>query len=1278
MTTIDGLYWDYHWPLSLKHLIDAHIKRHSASPNTPALTEIPASREWFSQPRAVSDATTEVVSINFKLPFSLSEITFEALRRSMRVEVWYQDRLNNWRPALDKNRIPISITISPSAQSNWYKHHATLYPIVARSVQIRCTRVPSPQVDSTPYVVGIRNTLLRRNVYDRNDGRMPFEDELDPIGNVVSKYIRDWDSTRAIDDKPLTYWKSAPQPDPMAVVSLYLDLRDAAGDPQFVSALAIDPVYTNQTLNVYYSNDETVGTRKLSPITLVSDTDTNTDWRAGRGRWSTANSSEYTLPFKIGPLIGESLWFGIEWTPDFNAEDAPASNPVLLQVTPDAPEDDQFWPEIIYDSGAGQITLLLTDGTVDKKYSVEISPTVVSGESLRIVIGWKYDPDTLYISVKNQSGNDVGHLVDTSPDLPRQITVDGTISMKDFRGLLTRHLIKLEDYAVGAAAFQANPGVYVAPDPVIPDDQGRIPSTTLDNAVYAADWTIQEHGNGGTDDTFYTHKTWTPIWRDYLTYKGRLYFPQSISMKYVKLEFTGLTEEPYPVYDSGIKTTYNTYPIEVQQLAIQKHPGLLGIGAGLLQLGGQVALGAVGIGNVNWLNPQSVRNAVDTIFGQTVMPITVTTGAPITYSELPASPTSTTIDSYRVETANPWVYKRDSLDPQRLAGYTLSGLIADQIQTVRYTHNAVSDALADAFTPLVNFVKNPTAVPVQGQDWWLFPGGGLALPSVIMNGLTAATQVILGRKPTTETRLRFTTESIHRYDTKTVTRDAALAYFAGIREVRALSTTYIDEQDPPTFDFSSYEPLQWAQSNIKQLDTGPITTGGSVYRIENHAFDAPVYSSGTTGPLMPHWEYDPEQWSRDATRGRWKWGSATVEANGTEQPIRSTDPIDVTPEKPIEISCWAWWEDVVANNNEDGLVLGVTTYQDGVPIADVPVDTIVFSDWSAHASSDGEWVRMTGTWNPPAGIDQARIRAWTTEDATDGRFWIDTVTVADADDTLATAYREFITTSTFSRVDCRFSDSGLVRSDAMWARADPLATNIDNLVLAYYVTFIPDPEYISGMWSSDITTWADEITTWGSEQSLVAINVDANRIFDGRRVLRIARAEGAGEAGIKITQQTNFVADALARLCVVFYKPRNNNNSITLRLRRLSDGVYVHEETVNEPPVGYWYTHQGEFFEVPDDAEGDQVYTLEITTVGDAEDELFINDAYTDLALIRYFARLGGVGAFMHDITPLRYSDAGIAQVSATEPVNEFSVTTTILSPKAYAYSCSLAPLYLK
>jgi hypothetical protein len=111
-------------------------------------------------------------------------------------------------------------------------------------------------------------------------------------------------------------------------------------------------------------------------------------------------------------------------------------------------------------------------------------------------------------------------------------------------------------------------------------------------------------------------------------------------------------------------------------------------------------------------------------------------------------------------------------------------------------------------------------------------------------------------------------------------------------------------------------------------------------------------------------------------------------------------------------------------------------------------------------------------------------------------------------------------------------------------------------------------------------------------------------------------------------------------------------HQLTLRLRRISDGVFIHQETLT-CPVGRWFEYQTAFIEIPDSE--DQEYVVDLTLSGDAEDELYLSDLYCEIARIRYFIRLDGVGATLFEVTDLRYVD-GYAQVVTSTPVNEMSV----------------------
>ena len=292
--------------------------------------------------------------------------------------------------------------------------------------------------------------------------------------------------------------------------------------------------------------------------------------------------------------------------------------------------------------------------------------------------------------------------------------------------------------------------------------------------------------------------------------------------------------------------------------------------------------------------------------------------------------------------------------------------------------------------------------------------------------------------------------------------------------------------------------------------------------------------------------------------------------------------------------------------------------------------------------------------------------------ASAGQVNFDTVLVGPSDPTSTegTAFKDFRTTATFTRLQCTFQDSGLVRSDDMWAQEDPLDTNISATALAYYTSTLPD-KIPAGMWADTFADWADLSATWGEPVPEVAINVDPNRVFDGKRVLHFTRVAGAGVAGIVVRQITNYVPKGLFRLGCVFLKPHHNANQITLQLRRVSDGVYIYTETFT-PTVGYWYTHVTNFIEIPNSE--DQEYTVEFLLSGDAADEVYLNEVYSEVALIRYFAQLGGLDQFNHDVTALAYADTAI--VSSTEPVNEFAIEVAVLSDEAFAYGAEISPLY--
>lgn len=1273
-----GMYYDFSIPLGLVDLLFGVIANTQNDPNTPEVsTPSNTSRMWFSQPRPAHlndpSPVTEVLTINFKLPLSVSELGWDALRVSCQMQVWYQDRQNNWRQVLDESRVPVTLNLASSTASAWYTAHFYCYPIVAKALQFRFTRAYDPAVGNAPFCVGMRNGLIRRNIYTRSDGTQGIEPQEDPMGNTFTAYIEDWDASQAIDNHPSTYWKCFPQPSSSAVVSMYLDCRSPAGGPQLIDTLYIDPVYSGQNLNLYYSNDDTQGTLKLSPVGCLPTTDENTLWTDGAGRSdvstvSPPGTSNYQFPFSWGPLVNTDAWVGIEWAMDFNPTSGPPTNPILFQITPEAPVTGQYTPTIYYDVGGAEIVLELTDGTTTKTYLVALSPLPKVNTPLRIVAAWGYTPATVFLKVCAPDGTVLGSLINNNPALPSQMTFDGSMGFTDFRGLFTAHVVKLENWTVGLDSFMANAQIYVSPDPVQPDPSGNVPTTTLDNSIFAAAWAMQEVGTGGSHESVFQAKSWTPIWSNYFTEQGNLFFPSQINLKYLKLEFSNLTQESYPVYDSGIQTTYNTFPVSVTSSSVQPL-GQLGEAVGLLALGADLILG--GANSVNWLNPQTVNNAVNSIFGQTVQPMTVTAGVGQNTTTLPNTVSTDLASQTRTEVSSPWVYKRSSQNSSTLAGNIIdTATTSSSVQglTSSVPSNATSLGNGITWTPSTNAGNSSSsALPVQGADYWVFPGGTLKMPATVMNGLTGSTEVDLGPGLSTITRYRFTTTSVHVYSQKTVTLDAAMAYFAGMREVQPYVTTYIASEDPVNFTFSQYDASQWVLTNISALDSGPITTAGAIYNIDNPEFDMDIGD----------WTAAQGTWTWDGSLGHFYPGTATVTADGTEKELLS-DIVYVSPGAHLDMSVWVSWTGLTATSGSEALQLVANYYLGDTFISSQAVG-LTYSPWASSTPSVGgnPWAQIVGSlatssgFTVPDGVDRMLVGLMVTPAATEGQVWFDTVGIETTDTVEGTAYKDFITTSSFAKLYCTFHDSGLSRSDSMWA-APTADTNVSSTALAYYTNTIPDV-IPAGMWGDTFADWGDITITWGEPEAVVAIQVDPDRIYDSKRVLHFTRAKGAGEAGITVRQSTNYVANGLFRIGCVFYKPTANNNQITLNLRRVSDGVYIHSETFT-PTVGYWYNYVSSFIEIP--ASEDQVYTVELVCSGDDADELYLNDLYTEVAAIRYFVQLGGSGAFLHDVTALAY--AGQAIVSVTTPVNEFSVEATILDPRAYSYGGTFTPVYLK
>lgn len=1326
---LSGLYYEFNIPMGLYAVLTKVIATTANDPNTPQVSQTRAPREWFSQPRPGSDATTEVISINFKLPSTISEVAFQVLRVPCTVSVWYQDRNNNWVQMTDVYSSPISLNMTYSATISWYDYGSPIYPVVAKAVQFRIVRYYNAQVGNQPYVVGLKEILLRRNVYSAHDTVQAIGTSQDVLGNTIDAYVKNWNPNNVLADDAGVYWKSFPCPDPNGVVALYLDLRGPGGGPQLVDTVYIDPVYAGPTLNLYYSNDPAQSTLVINSTLLTPDTEVNVNWVQGTGLADASgvdmDPSQMTFPIAIGPLVSTPTWIGIEWTPNFSAGSAPADNCLLWTTTP--PEGyTGYYPIIYYDVGAGYITCEFTNGTTSHSYHAALSPTIAANVPLQIVIGWSYDPSVVYISVTSQGATVVGTSLTPDTALPTQISLDGEAGYSNFNGLITATVIKTEPWEVSSAAFQAAASIYADPNPVQPNSIGQYPSTSLDNAVFAVDWISQQYPiGGGSDESWYANKTWTPIFSNYLCEKGNLYLPSKVWMSYLKLEFTNLIAEPYPVYDQGVPVTYDVFPPSV---LVNSSTTQTGQNNSLLTLGTDIITSSAG--SINWFNPTTIQQATTSNWGQVQQNVQVVSGPGTLSTTLPNTAQANISASYRQEASSPWIYNRKILNPTELAGQTLTSIsssstTAQGLQSS--TDGSTSTQVASTFTPAVQ-TSSSNVLPVQAQDWWLFPGANFKMPAAVMNALTG-TDVVTARGASTATRLRFTTTCVHRYNTNTLIMDAPMAYFAGLNEVSAYVTDTVATNDPASFDYSVYDRTTFNYSdNVYQEVTGPLTTAGTPYALQNPNFLYPLELTPWTVTGTGVWN---SQNGPGSQNGQGDEPCAQVTANGTNQTLVS-EPLAVSPGDQIQISALvAYFGATSASAGSTGEIsISGITYEGSTEVGTVPFTMPIttatttvasqtamlaqsgmtslqsttitsgayqgtwtlaetpasdFSNWNQtgygtmisdpNGDIDGYlFIQLTGNYTVPgSGVDHLAVSLNVASTMTAGTVYWSAVSVDPQAGIEATVGLNAVTTTQFASVDIEVFDSGLASSDAMWANSTPGSTELQ---LAPYITTYPARGQIpSGMWEDTFADWADPVIDWGEELGVIAINVDPNILYQGNRALHFTRAAGQGNAGIFLTQQTAMVPNGLAQVSCTFFKTTANSNQIILNFRLASNGNLVHTETFT-PIVGYWYTYQSNFFALG--STWDQVYTLEFLATGDAADEIYLSDLGTSVAGIRYMFQLGDSGAPLYDVTPLVYGSGGIATVSTTLPTNEFTITTDIFSPNSWAYGLRITPRYLK
>lgn len=748
---------------------------------------------WESIPRLNSDKTTEVLIATFKTPVSISFVSFQVRQTASTWSLFYYDRSGVRKPVRDEGYRTITSSIGTADIGKWTTFSSQVYPIVATKFELQITRVADPLVDQAkPYSLGVKNLLLKREILTRNQASQPIPSTIDSFGSVVSHTVKDWDAPKANDDKSFTFWKSEPQPDPSAVVSYYMDVRDEDGGAQLIDRLYLDPVYTGQHLNIYYSEDDTTGVRTLSNSVVVPTVQKNADFTSSGLQLNQSDSRLEISSSSIGFSAADPFWFGLTWVPSFGSA-APGFTQNLTLVNSSAANKSSVF-SLYYDTaGKKMVFTYLSQSFASPVFSF------TANQVLRLVFGIDND-GYVQIRVMNASGTTLASYSSPST-LPSTSTLARSFWLSNAKGYYQDLILKQDGLTNNAVQqWASDPSVYLSPDPSPVD-------STLSNVILGGDFansTLQGL-RGGLDDQFFASKTWSPIWTNWTTQKGFYYFPASVSTKYLKLEFSELTEQQYPIWESGTQVQYKSYPLEVVQMSKAVETSISkSVKTKTTTSGYTVGSNVKTVETVTTSKsapPADVTVSLHVGGGQTGL-------TPYSYNKAPVTT--------KTESTTSTVLKSSSTSSEKVAGNTLYTVVTgDYLIKIAARYNIPWKTIYNLNKSMIDSDPRVKRLPRRYPGWWIFPNQKLKIPTQVMRQILKTTTVTT-RKKTTTSRTRFTATDVHKYQVKTVSRDSSIAYFAGIREVTPFVVNYFTAVDTPTYDIKQYTPNSFMYSNVMQ------------------------------------------------------------------------------------------------------------------------------------------------------------------------------------------------------------------------------------------------------------------------------------------------------------------------------------------------------------------------------------------------------------------------------------------------------------------------------
>lgn len=794
--------------------------------------EKPKTDGWLSHPRKRSDETAEILQYDFNTPSSIGVVSFEVKLTSSVLTFYYTNRGGKRLPVLDKNGVVLQVQVGEG--EGFIQVSKEVYPIVATSFEIHAVRrVENGETPDELVQLGFKNIEIKRRVYTRRDASGGIPDTKDSLGNFVTHVVKDWDANKAVDDSETTFWKSAPQPSPEAVTGLYVDCRDKEGKSQVIDRLWIDPVYSGQQLNLYYSTFQPTGSFRLDETAFSPRALTGT--RSESGLYDagvTLDSRKLGITSK-----NQQFWVAGSFEKDSNSTDTVT----LFSI-----------PGLSFTSTPNR-EFRLNQGS---------SSSIVQAPGLKFdkPVFWSISKSTdglVTIRVRNVGGASVQNTASISKEVEW-----GDVTQRAPQATLRYFIIKLGEELSDSSweSLSTDPESYWFPAPVIESKDGGVPETTLMNTVLAVDWVKEDTPRGGMDSSFFSSLVWTPIWADYVLHKGWYFFPQPRLMTFLKLEITNLTEEPYPIWEPGIETSYATFPIDVKKTAREI--------ATAYKTTNTTIIDTTTTTNTKTYTDGSLSNDTTTIEKSQSSSSTSSRGRTrkrsnydleIEVGKRTISNTPVYFDkkypiSWTTEKASSVVYRGSHAQKstshrtsESERTYTTGGVKwvaqaryytvvrGDYLIKIASRYGVNWQDIYQANQSLIDSDYRVNLLPRRYPGWWIFPGQQLRIPgedlvqvdttethverkrsNIGVSTVTTYNTDVTKETTTLTTRERFTTTSVHRYDIKTVKRDVELGYFAGIKELKVFRADWLSNADLDVYRVEDYSTGEFTLTGCKK------------------------------------------------------------------------------------------------------------------------------------------------------------------------------------------------------------------------------------------------------------------------------------------------------------------------------------------------------------------------------------------------------------------------------------------------------------------------------